>query len=66
MLTNYSGWFQKQGTGLEGTVTDKLFQVFHIERQELLLGLSEYLLKIEYSILTLVSYKNDKGQQKLV
>jgi hypothetical protein len=53
----------KQDTGLEGTVTDELFQVFHIERPVLLevsdvgrpvepadflCGLSEYLLKIEY------------------
>ncbi len=39
------GWCQKQDT-----VTDELSQVFHIERQELF-GLSEYLLKIEYTAL---------------
>jgi hypothetical protein len=34
ILTNFSGWCQN--TGLEGTVTDELFQVFHIERPVLL------------------------------
>jgi hypothetical protein len=51
MLTNSSGWCQKQDTGLEGTVTDELFQVFPIEGQKFLFRLSEYLLKIKYTAL---------------
>ncbi len=40
-----------QDIGLEGTVTDELFQVFHKEQHEFLFGLSEYLLKKEYTAL---------------